>query len=50
MEMALQRSEAVERRLKSTQAGGVLSEYHGLFPWLVSQDLQAENAKVYARL
>lgn len=49
METALRRSEAVERRLNLLKQDGVLSEYHGLFPWLASLDLQAENANVYAR-
>ncbi len=47
METALRRSEAAERRLKELKQAGVISEYHGLFPWLASQALQAENAKVY---
>lgn len=47
METALRRSEAAERRLNALKQAGVLSEYHGLFPWLVSEDLQAQNAKVY---
>lgn len=47
METALRRSEAAERRLKVLQQAGVVSEYHGLFPWLVSEQLQAENARVY---
>jgi predicted exporter len=47
LETALQRSEAAERRLKQLQQEGVIGEYHGLFPWLVSQQLQAENAKIY---
>ncbi|WP_020481181.1 MMPL family transporter [Methylomonas sp. MK1] len=46
-ETALQRAEAAERRLKALQQAGVVSEYHGLFPWLVSAQLQAENAKFY---
>lgn len=46
-ETALQRSEAAERRLRQLKQAGVLSEYHGLFPWLVSQALQAENMKTY---
>ncbi|OAH97437.1 hypothetical protein A1353_22860 [Methylomonas methanica] len=46
-ETALQRSEAAERRLQSLKQAGVVSEYHGLFPWLVSAQLQAENAKFY---
>lgn len=46
-ETALQRSEAAERRLQSLKQAGVVSEYHGLFPWLVSAQLQAENAKLY---
>lgn len=49
METALQRSEAAERRLKALKAAGVVSEYHGLFPWLVSADLQARNANVYSQ-
>ena len=49
METALRRSEAVERRLIMLKQAGILSEYHGLFPWLASQDLQDENAKVYAQ-
>ncbi|WKJ92569.1 MMPL family transporter [Methylomonas montana] len=48
-ETALQRSEAAERRLKALKQAGVVSEYHGLFPWLVSEQLQTENAKVYQR-
>ena len=47
LETALRRSEAAERRLKQLQQAGVLSEYHGLFPWLVSEALQDENTKVY---
>lgn len=46
-ETALQRSEAAERRLRSLKQDGVLSEYHGLFPWLVSAQLQTQNHKVY---
>ncbi len=46
-ETALQRSEAAERRLQSLKQAGGVSEYHGLFPWLVSAQLQAENAKLY---
>ena len=46
-ETALQRAEAAERRLKVLQQDGVVSEYHGLFPWLTSQALQNENAVVY---
>ena len=49
IETALRRSEAAERRLIMLKQAGVLSEYHGLFPWLASQDLQAENAQVYAQ-
>ncbi len=49
LETALRRSEAAERRLKSLQQAGILTEYHGLFPWLASQDLQAENARVYGQ-
>lgn len=47
METALRRSEAAERRLKALQQAGIVSEYHGLFPWLVSEQLQTDNAKVY---
>jgi predicted exporter len=46
-ETALQRAEAAERRLQTLKQSGVISEYHGLFPWLSSQVLQAENARVY---
>jgi len=46
-ETALQRSEAAERRLQSLRQDGVLGEYHGLFPWLVSAQLQTQNHKVY---
>lgn len=49
LETALQRSEAAERRLKQLQADGVIGQYHGVFPWLVSQQLQSENAQVYAQ-
>ena len=49
IETALRRSEAVERRLIMLKWAGILSEYHGLFPWLASQDLQAENAKVFTQ-
>jgi predicted exporter len=49
LETALRRTEAAERRLKQLKQAGILSEYHGLFPWLTSQDLQNENAKVYAQ-
>ncbi|MDP3589138.1 MAG: hypothetical protein Q8R54_01190, partial [Methylobacter sp.] len=49
LETALRRTEAAERRLKQLKQAGILSEYHGLFPWLASQDLQNENAKVYAQ-
>lgn len=49
LETALQRAEAVERRLLSLKQAGVISEYHGLFPWLVSQVLQAENANAYTQ-
>lgn len=47
METALQRAEAAERRLKQLKHSGRLGDYHGLFPWLVSQRLQAENAAEY---
>ena len=47
METALQRAEAAERRMQKLQESGDLSEYHGLFPWLVSQGLQKENAEAY---
>jgi predicted exporter len=47
METALIRSEAVERRLNTLKPGGIVSEYHGLFPWLTSLHLQQENAKAY---
>jgi predicted exporter len=47
LETALKRSEAAERRLRALMQAGILTEYHGLFPWLVSQDLQADNMKVY---
>nr|WP_305888643.1 MMPL family transporter [Methylomonas sp. SURF-2] len=46
-ETALQRAEAAERRLQDLQRAGVVKSYHGLFPWLASQALQAENARVY---
>lgn len=46
-EIALQRSEAAERRLQALKQAGVLGDYHGLFPWLISQSLQTENARVY---
>lgn len=49
LETALRRTEAAERRLKQLKQAGVLSEFHGLFPWLVSQDLQDENARVYSQ-
>ncbi len=49
LETALQRSEAVERRLNLLKQQGVINEYHGLFPWLASQALQDENAKVYSQ-
>jgi len=48
METALRRSEAAERRLMQLKRAGVVSEYHGLFPWLVSEDLQTQNAKIYS--
>ncbi len=47
METALQRSEAVERRLQKLKSSGDLTEYHGLFPWLASAQLQAQNAATY---
>lgn len=49
LETALRRSEAAERRLKQLKQAGILTEYHGLFPWLVSQELQDDNAQVYAQ-
>lgn len=48
LETALRRSEAAERRLKQLKQAGILTEYHGLFPWLVSHELQHDNAQVYA--
>jgi predicted exporter len=48
LQTALQRSEAAERRLQILKQQGVLSDYQGLFPWLVSEQLQNQNAKVYA--
>jgi len=47
METALQRSEAAERRLQLLKNQGIVIEYHGLFPWLVSQSLQTRNAAFY---
>lgn len=47
LETALKRSETVERRLNLLKQDGIVNEYHGLFPWLTSQALQAENARVY---
>jgi len=47
METALQRSEAAERRLQVLRREGAVSEYHGLFPWLISESLQRRNAVVY---
>ncbi len=47
LETALRRSEAAERRLKQLLQAGIVTEYHGLFPWLVSEALQQENAAVY---
>lgn len=49
LETALRRSEAAERRLKQLKQAGILTEYHGLFPWLVSQELQDDNAQVYVQ-
>jgi len=49
LETALRRTEAAERRLKQLKQAGILTEYHGLFPWLVSQELQDDNAQVYAQ-
>lgn len=46
-ETALQRAEAAERRLQALRRAGIVGSYHGLFPWLSSQALQAENARVY---
>lgn len=46
-ETALQRAEAAERRLQTLKQAGVIGEYHGLFPWLSSQALQTENARIY---
>lgn len=46
-ETALQRAEAAERRLQTLKQAGAIDEYHGLFPWLTSQALQTENARVY---
>lgn len=48
-ETALQRAEAAERRLQTLKQAGAVTEYHGLFPWLVSKQLQDENARVYAQ-
>ncbi|MDD5033349.1 MAG: hypothetical protein PHE55_01210, partial [Methylococcaceae bacterium] len=36
-------------RLEKLKESGALAEYHGLFPWLVSARLQAENAEIYQR-
>ncbi|MCX7114138.1 MAG: MMPL family transporter [Proteobacteria bacterium] len=47
METALQRSEAAELRLQKLKSSGDLTEYHGLFPWLASARLQAQNAATY---
>lgn len=49
LETALRRTEAAERRLKQLKQAGILTEYHGLFPWLVSQELQDDNVQVYAQ-
>lgn len=49
METALQRSEAAERRLAQLRQDGVIKSYHGLFPWLVSSQLQNRNGEVYAQ-
>jgi len=47
METALQRAEAAELRLQKLKSSGDLTEYHGLFPWLASARLQAQNAATY---
>ncbi|WP_150046245.1 MMPL family transporter [Methylomonas rhizoryzae] len=47
LETALQRSEAAERRLQTLQGEARLSGYQGLFPWLVSQQLQHRNSETY---
>jgi predicted exporter len=49
LEAALQQSEAAERRLHKLKKSGALSEYFGLYPWLVSGRLQQENADYYNR-
>lgn len=48
LDAALERSEAAERRLRGLVQGGGVSEYHGLYPWLVSSRLQRDNAAAYA--
>jgi len=47
LETALQRSETAERRLLTLQNEGRLSGYQGLFPWLVSLQLQRRNSEAY---
>jgi predicted exporter len=47
LETALQQSEAAERRLRKLKETGAVSEYYGLYPWLVSASLQQDNAIRY---
>jgi len=47
METALKRSEAATRILRRLKSGGELSAFHGLYPWLVSRQLQRSNWEAY---
>lgn len=47
LETALQRSEAAERCLQTLKQQNVLNDYQGLFPWLVSEQLQQKNLETY---
>lgn len=48
-EIALQRAESAERRLRKLKETGGLKDYFGIYPWLVSRHLQQANADAYVR-
>jgi predicted exporter len=49
LEQALQQAESVYQTLDKLKASGDLSDYFGLYPWLLSQQQQRENAQLLKR-
>ena len=45
VESALQKAEQVYQKLDQVKAQGALGDYFGLYPWILSQQQQAQNAQ-----